>query len=91
MSDIGCGRCDARWGGTRTSHCGGCHQTFTGLSAFDAHRTGSHAKRSCLNPATAVNQNEDSDSYGELIFKLTDRAYPCWALNSESPEFWKES
>lgn len=32
----GCGR-SWRQRGNRTSHCGGCHQTFEGLSLFDAH------------------------------------------------------
>lgn len=38
----GCGVCSEKWSGLRTCHCGGsgCHQTFTGLSAFDAHRRG---------------------------------------------------
>lgn len=91
MSDIGCARCDSRWSGTRTSHCGGCHLTFTGLTAFDAHRTGTHAKRSCLDPAALLDENEKSDRFGEPIFKLTDRAYPCWGFAAETPQFWKES
>lgn len=32
--------CKASWGGLRTAHCGQCHCTFTGISAFDAHRPG---------------------------------------------------
>lgn len=64
-----CSRCDAWWGGLNTSHCSACHQTFTGLSAFDKHRTGSHANstRHCVAP----------ESVG-----LVDagRAYPCWAF-----------
>lgn len=66
----GCARCDARWGGSRTCHCSaeGCHQTFTGLQAFEAHRTGSHStgKRHCLIPA----------SIG--LVQADDRPYPCW-------------
>ena len=37
--------------GTRRSHCAGCHETFTSVSAFDRHQTlndGSH----CHDPAT---------------------------------------
>lgn len=37
---FGCGRCPERWSGRKTSHCGGCHETFSGPSAFDQHRTG---------------------------------------------------
>lgn len=53
IPDIGCGRCNNRWGGTSTCHCSGCHETFTGLTAFDQHRTGSHTHgtRRCLPPA----------------------------------------
>lgn len=92
MADIGCGGCDSRWGGLLTSHCTGCHQTFSGLTAFDKHRTGSHAKgRFCLDPRTTVDENPESASFGKPIFKLSERAYPCWGLNTESPEFWKES
>jgi hypothetical protein len=35
-----CGRCGKEWGGMRTAHCAACHVTFTGLTAFDAHRKG---------------------------------------------------
>lgn len=35
-----CGRCDNRWGGMNTAHCAACHLTFTGITAFDAHRRG---------------------------------------------------
>lgn len=35
-----CGGCSAEWYGTAACHCAasGCHQTFTGVAAFDAHR-----------------------------------------------------
>ena len=36
-----CPRCRKQWGGMNTCHCGGCHFTFTGITAFDAHRRGS--------------------------------------------------
>lgn len=36
----GCGRCSARWNGKKTAHCGSCHETFSGPSAFDQHRVG---------------------------------------------------
>ena len=37
-----CPRCPNHWGGLKTAHCAACHETFTGLTAFDKHRTGSH-------------------------------------------------
>ncbi|WP_442410520.1 FDXHR family putative zinc-binding protein [Mycobacterium sp.] len=45
---ITCVRCDTRWTGLNTCHCGKCHRTFTGISAFDEHRRNSV----CLDPAT---------------------------------------
>lgn len=64
-----CGTCQARWGGYNTAHCSGCHLTFTGLSAFDKHRDGSHAKstRHCVSP----------ESVGLIE---AGRAYPCWGF-----------
>ena len=58
--------CGARFGGLNTAHCSGCHQTFTGMTAFDRHRDGSHTTgRTCRTP-------DDVD--------LIDagRSYPCW-------------
>ena len=76
-----CNGCDHQWHGNRTTHCAadGCHQTFTGLEAFDKHRTGSHAAgtRHCEDPAA---------------IGLIDagRGYPCWQTYSEGERsFWK--
>jgi hypothetical protein len=46
-----CARCRSTWTGFSAAHCDGCHQTFTGREAFDAHRVGTHAKRRCADPA----------------------------------------
>lgn len=48
-----CAGCGASWTGSRPCHCAapGCHQTFAGLTLFDAHRStrgGEHG--SCLDP-----------------------------------------
>lgn len=39
-SGAGSCRCGVTWSGFNRSHCGagGCHRTFTGTTAFDAHR-----------------------------------------------------
>ena len=71
--------CGKWWTGLSVHHCSGCHETFTGLSTFDMHRTGSHPKgtRECQPP----------ESVG-----LVDmgRKYPCWGSElSESQEWWK--
>lgn len=66
-----CPRCLDQWGGLGTSHCAGCHNTFTTVTSFDKHRTGSHGygTRACLHPAKAG-------------LELAGRAYTCWGLPS---------
>lgn len=54
---IGC-RCGASWPGTRISHCSSCHETFSSVSAFDAHRRKAKSETSkyvgrCLYPPDA--------------------------------------
>ncbi len=70
-----CARCHARWGGLKTAHCAACHQTFTAITAFDKHRSGSHSEdtRRCLDPA----------SVGLID---AQRAYPCWGLPGPADE-----
>jgi len=41
---ITCGGCDAQWSGTSKCHCGGCHQTFSGIGLFDLHRVNDECK-----------------------------------------------
>lgn len=57
-----CPRCEAKWGGMNTAHCCACHLTFTGITAFDAHRKGGH----CLSPKAAglVKTGRDYPCYG---------------------------
>lgn len=40
----GCGGCVSRWTGLRAGHCAECHRTFSGITAFDAHRSYDHCK-----------------------------------------------
>lgn len=65
-------RCGARWSGTKTSHCGvkGCHQTFSGVSAFDLHRRGGV----CGSP-TKLGMSQ-----------IASRPYQCWGFPAESGE-----
>lgn len=44
--------CGAKWSGSSRAHCGGCHTTFSGDSAFDRHRRGDDG-RQCLDPDAA--------------------------------------
>lgn len=75
----GCARCPNRWGGFKTAHCGACHRTFTGLTAFDKHRTGSHTNdtRHCLPPESVGLVN-------------AGRAYPCWGFSGEGDDRWAD-
>lgn len=60
--------CGARWNGENTAHCSGCHQTFTGLTAFDKHRSGSHVTgRHCQDP-------------WDIGLVDAGRAYQCWGF-----------
>lgn len=46
------GKCGASWTGAGRAHCGGCHETFSSLSAFDSHQRGEHvpAGQLCADP-----------------------------------------
>ena len=35
-------KCGATWSGHRIEHCTACHETFTGTTSGDRHRTGEH-------------------------------------------------
>ena len=75
-----CAKCPARWSGHLTAHCAACHQTFTGLGAFDRHRDGSHTSRQgrfCLTP-------------GKAGLVLADRLYPCWGLPNTADTFMED-
>ncbi len=64
-----CGRCESRWAGNSTCHCGGgCHQTFSGVTTFDRHRRNGQ----CLDPA----------SVGLTL--QPGRAYECWGNSEET-------
>jgi hypothetical protein len=63
-----CGGCDATWGGTSPCHCAvpGCHQTFVGVSLFDAHRSQYGERGSCTHPTEVRNRA------GEQVMFLRD-------------------
>ncbi|MEU4133626.1 FDXHR family putative zinc-binding protein [Streptomyces wuyuanensis] len=55
------GACGRWWTGTERSHCGGCHETFTGLTAFERHRKGLRC-----NPPAEVGLVARQKPYGTL-------------------------
>lgn len=57
-----CTKCQKRWGGMNTAHCSACHRTFTGITAFDAHRKGG----TCSDPTTIglVENGRDYECFG---------------------------
>jgi hypothetical protein len=65
MTDLphSCGSCSKRWTGFNTSHCLGCHETFTTVSNFDTHFD---RRGRCADPA-------------EAGLQPSSRAYPCWS------------
>lgn len=46
-----CPTCPARWTGLAAAHCTGCHETFSGVSLFDRHRTAAGERGACRPPA----------------------------------------
>jgi len=71
-----CAKCPSRWAGSLTSHCTGCHLTFTGITAWEKHRDGTHSSRRgrfCVPP-------EQSG----LV--LTSRLYPCWGIPDDTSD-----
>lgn len=48
------GACGRSWTGLRTAHCGGCHETFSGVSLFDEHRNQHGERGSCRDPRTGA-------------------------------------
>ena len=46
------GACGKSWlqVGNRTSHCGGCHLTFSSSHAFDMHQRMDNGRSVCLSP-----------------------------------------
>lgn len=69
-----CSGCDNKWGGLAQAHCSVCHELFSGVTAFDRHRSRGH----CLDPRKMKNTDD------ELIFELrTNGVAPVWAFPTD--------
>jgi hypothetical protein len=55
--------------------CAGCGQRFIGLTAFDAHRTGDHARRErrCLSRREMSAQGLQRNGQGEWFIPVQER------------------
>lgn len=60
-SNIASHACGKTWKqrGNRTGHCGACHETFEGLSLFDAHQSlNPDGRVICADPATMLHRKQ---------------------------------
>lgn len=80
MSGAEC-RCGAAWSGHRIEHCTACHETFTGTTSGDMHRTGKHHlstgpdRRRCL-------------TVDEMLVKgMTRNARGHWTTGASNPRW----
>lgn len=74
-------KCGATWSGKRLEHCTVCHETFTGTSAGDKHRTGTYwpDERRCL-------------SVDEMAAKgMTRNRNGHWTTGGDGSAWWGES
>lgn len=80
-----CRKCDATWTGLRIEHCTVCHETFTGATAGDMHRTGDHAinegpdRRRCLTTAEMIDKGMAQNDRGQWTTGRSDVAW--WAAS----------
>lgn len=52
-----CHDCGLDWRGHSVCHCSGCCETFTSLSAFDAHQTRVDGRLRCLPPGEVMRKD----------------------------------
>ncbi len=74
-----CGGCTNTWGGLAQAHCSVCHELFSGVTAFDKHRS----KGKCLDPAKMFDTNEETGEKTAVLELRTTGAVPVWAFPSE--------
>lgn len=75
MPRVSHGACGKTWQqkGNRSGHCGGCHVTFCGIAAFDAHRRDG----ACLDPSQLEGpwwQDEDTQWHRSVPLTAEQRA-----------------
>lgn len=76
-----CNGCTNRWTGLLTCHCSGCHTTFTGLGAFDAHRS----RGKCLEPASVLTQKGEP-----RLMPVARPQWSGWSLAGDGTKWWEK-
>jgi hypothetical protein len=72
-----CGGCDTRWRqvGNRAGHCSQCHQTFSGITAFDAHQATRDGRVICTPAGSLLNKDGERrfrplvDEFGAEVWR----------------------
>lgn len=78
-------RCGKEIRGGKAEHCSVCHQTFTGTSAGDAHRVGSHGvDRRCLTP-------DEMRSHPKRPMEQDRRGYWRFPTPAAKAKWWEAS
>ena len=74
-----CGGCDTTWAGLSIAHCGACHETFSTVRWFDAHRSQGH----CLDPA-GLKRGRRGGGTGEPLLRRDSRGF--WISAQARPD-----
>lgn len=69
-----CSGCANTWTGLLSCHCGACHVTFTGITAFDAHRVGGV----CNDPASLLTKTGEP-----RLIEVTKTHWSGWGRPGE--------
>jgi len=72
---VACVTCGQDWTGQLACHCGGCHRTFTGITAFDRHQL---AGRCC-------------DPTQRGLVPVTKLYWSGWGMPGDDPRFLHEA
>lgn len=82
-----CSGCDKGWTGANMAHCGVCHETFSCVPHFEAHRSSEGEHGSCIDLGGVVFP-EAHKRAGERVYRTNDHG--VWTANVDKPTFWEE-
>lgn len=75
--------CGASWTGLNIAHCGGCHETFSTVAHFDAHRSPRGLHGECLDPG-ALKVGGQGKYAGQPLLRRDKRGF--WIGAQERPD-----